>query len=321
MSSGEPTVQGAHASRTIAVLLTVHDRKAHTLECLARVHAQALPDGVALDVFLVDDGCTDGTAAAVRRGFPHVRVLPGSGGLYWNGGMRLAFEAAQRSDPDFYLLLNDDTYLDAVAFSTLLRASDELGARGHGEAIVVGSTRDPETGEPTYGGQQRLGRWAPGFALVPPGPMAVRCDTMNGNCVLVPRAVARRVGNLSPDFTHAFGDIDYGLRATRAGCSCWIAPGFVGTCTHNPNLGSYVDEGLPVLVRWRKMQGAKGASFRQWRAFTSSHCGPFWPVYWLRTYAKFWTRAPLIAALRWSNGRRRVAEPPAARIAGITKER
>lgn len=298
MTANDAAASRPPGSRTIAVLLTVHDRRAHTLECLARVDAQRLPDGASIRVFLVDDGCTDGTADAVRQRFPRVEVVPGSGQLYWNGGMRLAFATAEREDPDFYLWLNDDSHLDPEALAAMLRTSDALAAEGDAEAIVVGTTRDPATGKATYGGQRRLGRWAPGFALVEPGEAPKRCDTMNGNCVLVPRAVARKVGNLSPDFTHAFGDLDYGLRARRAGCGCWVAPGFVGTCTHNPNRGSHLDATLPVRERWRRMQSAKGSSFRQWRAFTAAHCGPLWPVYWLRTYAKFWATVPVRQALR-----------------------
>ncbi len=279
------------ASRTIAVLLTVHNRKAYTLKCLADVRMQRLPADVSITVYLVDDGCTDGTAQAVTHEFPHVKIIAGMGELYWNGGMRLAFSTAERDDPDFFLLLNDDTGLGADAVSRLLGTWAALRERGREDAIVVGSTRDPASGAATYGGQRRVGRWAPGFALVHPGTTPKRCDTMNGNCVLIPRSVARKLGNLSPDFTHAFGDIDYGLRAQRAGCSCWIAPGFVGTCVLNTNRGSFVDETLPVLERWRKMLGPKGASLREWKAFTYAHCGPLWQIYWLGTYAKFWARA------------------------------
>jgi GT2 family glycosyltransferase len=225
-------------------------------------------------------------------------VIPGTGFLFWNGGMRLAFSTAALDDPDYYLLLNDDTFLDPDAFTRLLETADSVGGSGHHEAIAVGSTRDPVTGVPTYGGQNRIARWAPRFALVSPADNPKKCDTMNGNCVLIPRAVARKVGNLSPQFTHAYGDIDYGLRAARAGCYSWIAPGIIGTCVHNSVEGSFRDESEPLILRWRKMLGPKGVPWGEWRAFTSSHCGIAWPVYWIGTYVKFWVKAPLVAARR-----------------------
>jgi hypothetical protein len=36
-------------------------------------------------------------------------VLGGDGSLFWNGGMRLAYADAMRSDFDYYLWLNGDT--------------------------------------------------------------------------------------------------------------------------------------------------------------------------------------------------------------------
>ena len=57
---------------------------------------------------------------------------------------------------------------------------------------------------------------------------------MNGNTVLVSRAVVRRVGNLDPAFAQQMGDFDYGLRARAAGCSVWTTPGTIGMCASHP---------------------------------------------------------------------------------------
>ena len=77
---------------TIAVLLTCFNRRAKTLAALEALFKQ---DGAgttfALNVFLVDDGSSDGTGDAVRGAFPQVHVIDGTGDLYWNGGMRRAF--------------------------------------------------------------------------------------------------------------------------------------------------------------------------------------------------------------------------------------
>jgi GT2 family glycosyltransferase len=60
------------------------------------------------------------------------------------------------------------------------------------------------------------------------------CDTMHGKCVLIPRSVVQIVGNLDPAFVHYIGDWDYGLRTRQEGCTVWIAPGYLGTCSLNP---------------------------------------------------------------------------------------
>ncbi len=284
----EPSTRAA-ARPVIRVLLTVPDRKAQNMACLERVEAERAACGADLGVVLVDDGCTDGTADAVRARFPAVRVVAGPGDLYWNGGMRRAFEAAMADDPDFYLWLNDDTHLRPGAVRALLETHAARRAAEGRECLVIGSTVDPVTGLHSYGGWRRGGPWNPvRLSLVAPGPAPLPCDTMHGNCVLVPRAVVRRIGGLDPAYTHAMGDLDYGFRAARAGFGLWLAPGFLGECLANPGRGLFSEAALPARERWRRLVGPKGLPPRAWLTFTSRHAGPFWPLNFAWPYAKVW---------------------------------
>nr|MBA2443395.1 glycosyltransferase family 2 protein [Rubrobacter sp.] len=141
---------------------------------------------------------------------PQVEVLRGDGTLFWNGGMRRAFAEALEGDHDHYLWLNDDTLLYPGALESLLQTHRRVTEPGSPASIVVGSTCDPETGDLTYGGLSRESRLRPlRFTPVRPGEEPRECETMNGNCVLVPREVAMAVGNLDGAFTHGMGDIDY----------------------------------------------------------------------------------------------------------------
>ena len=75
----------------VAVLLTVHNSLEQTLDCLRNCYQQIdsmKGDGMySFTVYLVNDGCTDGTAEAVEENFPQTRIIRGSGTLYWNLGM------------------------------------------------------------------------------------------------------------------------------------------------------------------------------------------------------------------------------------------
>jgi GT2 family glycosyltransferase len=273
--------------KTVAVLMTCHNRREKTLACLAAVFRSQMPLDHALEVFLVDDGCTDGTAHAVRERYPQVNIAQGDGSLYWNGGMRMAFAIAMERACDYYLWLNDDTLLYSAAIGTLIATSCDLQARQGKGVIVVGSTQDASDGALTYGGVVSQSWWKPiGFDLVQPRDAPVECVSMNGNCVLIPIEIVRAVGNLEPKFAHAMGDQDYGLRARSAGFAIWIMPGFAGTCSSNAVTGSFKDASLPVAVRLRKMMQPKGLPMSSWRVFTQRHAGIFWLVFWAWPYFK-----------------------------------
>jgi GT2 family glycosyltransferase len=266
----------------VAAVMAVHDRRALTLECLDGLRAQRLPGG-ALDVVVLDDASTDGTAEAVARRHPDVRLLHGDGHQYWNGGMRRALAAAMADDYDFYLWMNDDTTLvDDGVLALLLRTERALRERGHGPVIVVGTSRHPDTGEPTYGGRTRLDRrrrlkWT----LVAPGDEPRRCETMNGNLVLVPRAVVERIGNIDPAYIQQMGDFDYGLRAGAAGCEVWIAPGTVGVCASHPVRRT---DREPLRRELGRLWSVKELAPRPWFVFARRWAGPLWPLYWSSPY-------------------------------------
>lgn len=261
----------------VAALMTCHNRAERTRACLQSLSAQEDVSGVQFDVVLVDAGSTDGTREMVRRDFPEVELIERGADLFWNGGMRVALAHAYELDPDFYLWLNDDVELDRDAISTLLGCHRE---RLHSRAlpsIIVGSTRDPATGRLTYGGVIRPDRLRPmHYELVYPGDDPRAAETMNGNCVLVPREVVSRIGNLAAVYTHGMGDYDYGHRAARSGCEVWVAPGTIGTCSRNPprepagSLGEH---------RRLSVSPTTGLPPSEWLTFTRRWAGPLWPVY------------------------------------------
>lgn len=271
----------------IAVLLTCHNRVDRTLTCLTTLAAQT-ETAVELDVVLVDAGSSDGTAAAVRQRFPDVTVLERGPELFWNGGMRVALASAYEREPNLYLWLNDDVALDPDALQSLLRCHDELSQTRQSPAIVAGSTRDPVTGRATYGGVVRPDRLRQmRYQLVTPADHAQQVETMNGNCVLVPREVVERIGNLAEVFTHGMGDYDYGHRATRAGCEVWIAPGTIGTCARNPSVArasSFSEQ------RQRLTSPTGGLPPHEWLVFARRWAGPVWPLYVLSPYVRRYGR-------------------------------
>jgi GT2 family glycosyltransferase len=259
----------------ITALLTCHNRRDLTLVCLGRLIGQVLPADVSLSIILVDDGSSDGTAAAVFKSFPEVQVIEGSGNLYWCGGMRVAWREAASSDPDYYLLVNDDTSLETHAVKTLIDLSGDPKER----VIAVATIADEVTGEVNYGGVIH------GSGVLEPGDETA-CDTFTANCVIIPRQVFEELGILYGAYTHSMGDIDYGLQASRRGVRIRKSMTFLGTCGSNAITGTWRDPTLPRLRRLRLLQQPKGLPFPEWRVFTQRNYGWRWPYYTLSPFVR-----------------------------------
>jgi GT2 family glycosyltransferase len=145
------------------------------------------------------------------------------------------------------------------------------------------------SGHLTYGGVVRPDRRRPlHYERVEPGDQPREAETMNGNCVLIPREVVARIGNLAAAYTHGMGDYDYGHRATRAGAEVWVAPGTIGTCSRNPArrpAESFEEH------RQRATSPTGGLPPVEWLTFARRWAGPLWPLYaaspYLRQFARW----------------------------------
>src|SRR5574344_1109723 len=103
------------SNNSIAAILTCHNRKQKTLKCLASL-LNVIPD---IDIYLCDDGSTDGTSDEVLKMFNHVHILKGDGTLFWNRGMFTAWAEAIKGHYNYYLWLNNDIELYPFFFQEL----------------------------------------------------------------------------------------------------------------------------------------------------------------------------------------------------------
>ncbi len=74
----------------------VFNRKDKTIECLRRLYNQLPIKDYIVDVYLTNDGCTDGTPEAVKQLFPQVHIIDGDGSLFWNRGMYIAWQESSK---------------------------------------------------------------------------------------------------------------------------------------------------------------------------------------------------------------------------------
>jgi GT2 family glycosyltransferase len=259
----------------IAALLTCFNRKEKTLCCLRSLSSQQ-PKRNDLNYVVVDDGSSDGTGEAVKRDFPDALLIRGDGSLYWCGGMRVAWSRAAEHDPDYYLMVNDDTLLHPDALDVLLRIAPDPNER----VIAVAAICDPNTGEATYGGHLH------GSGLIVPNGVVHACDTLNGNAVLVTRAVFRAIGMLHGAYSHSMGDLDYGNLARRNGIPILQSGHFLGTCPRNSSDNTWMDRSLGRVERLRLLRSKKGLPFLEWMTFNRRNSGWTWPCKTISPYVR-----------------------------------
>ena len=260
----------------VAVLLTCFNRKEKTLSCLKSIYTQSQINDLTLKVYLVDDGSKDGTSAAVSNKFPEVCILSGNGNLYWNGGMNMAWKAAAREENDYYRWINDDVSISLNAFHVLCDSYNR-GFRECGtEPIVVGCFREHLSNNHAYGGFS-INKTMWGITtkrLIPVGKI-LRCDTFNGNLVLIPSSVVRNIGLLDEHYTHAFGDKDYGYSCMENNIPMYITPGYIGECDRNDVAGRWFDPSANLRERYRRLKHPTGHPPKEYFYYYKKHSNSF----------------------------------------------
>jgi len=258
--------------------MSCHNRKEETINCLTSLFNQKLyPDNL-FDVYLVDDGSTDGTSIEVKERYPTINIIEDTGSLFWGGGMRLAWTVAMRMNYDYYFWLNDDVVLFEDSISKLIMSALELKENDKHFGILVGSTCDPSNRKLTYGGFNDIN----GKSRLVPNNSAQLCLTFNGNIVIVTKEVFLKIGNISSDFKHSGGDMDYGLRAKGVGFNSYIAAGFSGYCVNHINQ-DWHNPGISFIKRWKHLHSPKGQPPKEVYIYAKRH-GKFWFSALLKNY-------------------------------------
>jgi GT2 family glycosyltransferase len=282
--------------KQIAVLITCHNRKDKTFACLKSLFEAELPSGYSLDVYLVDDGSTDGTEESVEREFKSVNVIRGNGDLFWAGGMRLAWNTAmEKQSYDAYLLINDDVYLDVHFLNNLIKTDEfSLKTKG-GTGIYSGATVDDETKAITYGGSKiKASHIIVKSQRLVPAEYPQPCEITNANILWVSKEVVDKIGVFDVRFTHGIADYDYSLRASKQNIPVFLAPNICGVCAddHGKN---WKPANTSLKERVAYLKSPKGLAYNEYLYYIRKHFPLFLPysfvMLWLKVlFPFFWER-------------------------------
>ena len=215
----------------LSVVVPTHDTRALTELCFRALAAAAPPS---CELILVDDASSDGTAAAIARAYPGVRIVRLEGPQGFTAAANAGLAAATG---EILLLLNSDTEVAPGALTTLLAAFAANPWLG-----VAGAELCAPDGTPRWSGGAAPGlRWLfvlgtglaavlgrlPGWRRVKQAgaTAGVEVDWVSGAALALRREVWVRTGALDGRFRFYCQDVDLCLRARDLGWQVMIVPG------------------------------------------------------------------------------------------------
>lgn len=276
--------------KSIAILITVFNRKEKTLSCLRSIYKQEGLSDYNIDIFIVDGGSKDGTPEAIKAEFLDVHVSVHDG-LFWAGGMRQAWKDAldHRHDYDYFWLLNDDTELYPTCLNHLVETEHYSVQHYKQKGIYVGNTSDPITGKLSYGAIDYNGKW-----VIPDNKHVRDIKLANANIMLVSREAYDKLGGFAEYCTHGIADYDYSLRAVEANIPLLASAHYCGTC-ENDHKATWLPQSTPLKKRIEYLYSPKGLAYKEYiiyiRRFYPNEVFKMKLLLWIKTlFPIFWEK-------------------------------
>ena len=267
---------------TIAVIFACFNRKHKTKRCLEYIYRQQIEHNcIKIDVYVTDDGSTDGTKELLKSFAEKMTVYIINGNnLFWNKGMYVAMKKAMEFQYDYYMMINDDVEFYDNFLDVMLESFAEVGI----PCGISGPTQDEDHLHTTYGGKMINGK---GF--IEPNGNIQKCDLANWNCFLVNHTIIDKVGIIDPCYDHSYGDYDYSLAMQRNGFDVYLAKEYVGICDRNSTKGTYKDTTLTRRQRMNIFFSPKGMSIKSLLRYSLKNLdfiGVRGMIFFLCTYIK-----------------------------------
>lgn len=197
-------------------------------QCLQSVYDTV--QGLEYDVFVVDNGSGDGSAAMVREQFPNVRLMENSENV---GFARANNQAIRASGGEFVVLLNSDARVmgDCICkLRHLMEERSEVGICGPRLTFPDGRPQNACGPLPSLASEVMslfgldrldLGNRGRGDS----SQLRVETGCVSGACMMVRRRVFEGVGLLDEEYFMFSEEIDFCYRANKAGWKVAHVPG------------------------------------------------------------------------------------------------
>ncbi|MCU0492447.1 MAG: glycosyltransferase family 2 protein [Chloroflexaceae bacterium] len=186
------------------------------LDCLATLAAAT--HGLASETWVVDNGSSDGSVAAIQAAFPEVHLITNQDNRGFAAANNQAIEA---SNSRYVLLLNSDTLASAGSLTTLVRFLDtrpEVGIVGPRLLNGDGSLQPSWASFPSVLSEllgRNIRRRQP--FTTDAGNHVFDVDWVGGACMLVRRSTIRQVGLMDSAYFMYAEEADWCYRTRQQG--------------------------------------------------------------------------------------------------------
>ena len=244
----------------VSALIVSHNVKDLLLQCLRAFYATS---DVPVEVVVVDNGSTDGSAAAATAEFPKATVLLEQKNLGYGRAANIGLERCQGR---FVLLLNPDATVDPQAvgrLSDFLMTRPEAGAVGPRLLMPDGSLDPdcrrsfpvPSTLFYRTVGLSRLFPKSPRFGRHNMGHLDAsdvhEMDAGTADCLLLRKAAIDRIGFFDPRYFMFGEDIDLCYRLKLGGWKVFYLP--TARATHHKRAATTKAQREALYQRHRAM--------------------------------------------------------------------
>ena len=210
----------------VSMIILTWNQRDLTLDCLASIFALDYPLKQ-LEVVVVDNGSSDGTARAIRESYPAVTVVENGENLGFAEGNNVGIRCALQGNAEYVMLLNNDTVVDPQMLSCLLAVMEtESGVGIVGPKMLyydqpnviwcAGNQINWHTGRTNRLHAERVDNGLDG------SPQEVDFITACGACFR--RKVIEQIGLLDSRFFIYYEETDWCHRARKAGWRILLVP-------------------------------------------------------------------------------------------------
>lgn len=210
----------------VAVVVLNWNNLPDTLACLRSVAGLDYPNSYSI---VVDNGSTDGLADQILAAFPTAEVLRLEANLGYAEGNNVGIRHALAAGADYVLILNNDTLVHPSMLAELVAVAEESPQMGMaGPTMYCVAPSDVLFAAGSFicwarGSLRHRGMFEPATRyaqLQQPEPV----DFIVGCGLLVRRKVIEAVGGYNPAYYLNFEDVEWGVKAWRAGFEVWHVP-------------------------------------------------------------------------------------------------